>query len=77
LPLVQSNLGRREGEEVVMEKIILFLMIGLVGSWMGTIAEQVGYERFFESEPGWLEMIFGIVGTSASSYLLLYTSETG
>jgi uncharacterized membrane protein YeaQ/YmgE (transglycosylase-associated protein family) len=65
---------RREGGEVVMDKIILFLLIGLLGWWIGNMAAQVGYEQLFETEPSGLDMIFGIVGTSASGYL--YTSWT-
>ena len=55
-----------------MDKIILFLLIGLLGWWIGNMAAQVGYEQLFETEPSGLDMIFGIVGTSASGYL--YTS---
>ena len=59
-----------------MDKIILFLLIGLFGWWIGNMAGQVGYERLFETEPSVLDMIFGIVGSSASGYLFLYTSGT-
>ncbi len=59
-----------------MDKIILFLLVGMVGWWIGSLAGQVGYERLFETEPSGLDMIFGIVGSSASSYLFLYPSGT-
>ena len=59
-----------------MDKIILFLLIGLVGWWLGNMLGQGGYERLFENEPSGLDMIFGIVGSSASSYWFLYTSGT-
>ena len=59
-----------------MDKIILFLLIGLVGWWIGNTVGQVGYERLFETEPSGLDMIFGIIGSSASGYLFLYTSGT-
>jgi hypothetical protein len=59
-----------------MDKIILFLLIGLFGWWIGNMAAQVGYEQLFETDPSGLDMIFGIVGSSASSYLFLYTPGT-
>jgi len=57
-----------------MDKIFLFLLIGLAGWWLGNMAGLVGYERFYETEPSGLDMIFGIVGSSAGSYFFLYTS---
>ena len=59
-----------------MDKIILFLLIGLFGWWIGIMVGQVNYEHLFETEPSGLDMIFGIVGSSVSSYLFLYTSGT-
>ena len=59
-----------------MDKIILFLLIGLVGWWLGNMLGQGGYERLFETEPSGLDMIFGIVGSSASGYLFMYASGT-
>jgi uncharacterized membrane protein YeaQ/YmgE (transglycosylase-associated protein family) len=57
-----------------MDKIILFLLIGLVGCWLGNMAGLFGYEQVYETEPSGLDMIFGIVGASAGSYFFLYTS---
>ena len=54
-----------------MDKIIFFLLIGLLGWWIGSMSGQVGYEQLFETEPSELDMIFGIVGTSASGYLYM------
>jgi len=59
-----------------MDKITLFLLIGLVGWWLGNMLGQGGYERLFETEPSGLDMIFGIVGSSASGYLFMYASGT-
>jgi hypothetical protein len=52
-----------------MDKIILLVLIGFVGWWIGNTLGQGGYERIFETEPSELDMIFGIVGSSASGYL--------
>ena len=53
-----------------MDKIILFSLIGLVWvRWIGNMVGHVGYEQVSDSEPSWLDMIAGIVGSSASSYL--------
>ena len=71
-----ESAGRRKGGEVVMDKVILFLLIGLVGWWIGNMTGLVGYEQIYETEPSGLDMIFGIVGSSAGSYLFLYTSGT-
>jgi len=73
---IESACRRREGGEVVMDKIIVFLLIGLVGWWLGNMAGLVGYEQLYDIEPSGLEMIFGIVGSSAGSYFFLYTSGT-
>jgi hypothetical protein len=64
---------RRDGGEVIMDKVILFLLIGVVGWWLGNTAGPVGYEPLLETEPSGLDMIFGIAGSSAGGYLLLYT----
>lgn len=56
-----------------MDKVILFLLIGVVGWWLGNSAGFVGYEQLYDPEPSGLDMIFGIVGSSAGSYLFLYT----
>lgn len=58
-----------------MDKVILFLLIGVVGWWLGNTAGPVGYE-LLETEPSGLDMIFGIAGSSAAGYLLLYTFAT-
>jgi len=73
---IESAGHRREAGEVMMDKMILFLLIGLVGWWIGNTLGQGGYERLFEAEPSGLDMIFGIVGASASGYLFLCTSGT-
>ena len=67
---------RREGGEVVMDKVILFLLIGLFGWWIGNTAGQVGYEQLFETGPSGIDIIFGIVGSLVSSYLFWYRSAT-
>jgi len=59
-----------------MDKIIAFLLIGFVGWSIGNMIGQGGYERLFETEPSGLDMIFGILGSSASGYLFLSTSGT-
>jgi len=61
---------------MVMDKIILFLLIGLVGWWIGNMAGQDQYAQILGAEASALEMIMGIVGSSASGYLLLYASGT-
>ena len=61
------------GVEVVMDKIILLLLVGLVGWWIGNLVGQVGQEQLFDSDPSGVDMIFGIVGSSFSSYFFLYT----
>jgi len=68
---IESAGRRREGGEVLMDKIFLFLLIGLVGWWIVNMLGQGGYEQLFEAEPSGLDMIFGIVGTSASGYLYM------
>jgi hypothetical protein len=35
-----------------MDKFILFLLIGIVGWWIGNMVGHVGYERVFDIEPG-------------------------
>ncbi|MGH7872718.1 MAG: hypothetical protein ACREQO_10940 [Candidatus Binatia bacterium] len=59
-----------------MDKIILCLVIGLVGCWIGNMTGQVGYAQVFDAEPSWLDMIVGIVGSSAGSYLFMYPLGT-
>jgi hypothetical protein len=67
-----ESAGRRqEGGEVLMNKIILFLLIGLVGWWIGNLMGQGGYQQLLETEPSGLDMIFGVVGSSASGYVFL------
>ena len=57
-----------------MEKIILLLLIGIFGWWIGNMTGQVAYEPI-EADPSEIEMIFGIVGASVSGYL--YTIGPG
>ena len=52
-----------------MDKIILFLLIGIFGWWIGNMTGQVAYEPVFETDPSEIDMIFGIVGASVSGYL--------
>jgi hypothetical protein len=59
-----------------MGKVILILLIGVFGWWIGNTAGPVGYEQYFETEPSGLDMIFGIAGSSAGGYLLLCTFAT-
>ncbi len=59
-----------------MGKVILFLLIGMTGWWIGNLMGSVGHEQLFEPDPSGLDMIFGIVGSSVSSYLFLYTPGT-
>lgn len=59
-----------------MDKIIVFLLIGLGGWWIGSMLGQGGYEQLFETEPSGLDMLFGIVGSSATGYLFFPTSGT-
>jgi len=47
-----------------MGKVILFLMIGTFGWWIGSITGQVAYDPAFESEPNEFDMMYGIVDYS-------------
>jgi uncharacterized membrane protein YeaQ/YmgE (transglycosylase-associated protein family) len=58
----------------MMNKIFLFLLIGVVGWLIGNIAGQGQY--LLEAEANALEMIMGIVGATVSCHLFLYTSST-
>jgi hypothetical protein len=71
---IDSADRRQERGELAMNKIILFLLIGLAGWWIGNLVGQVGHEQLFETDPSGIDMIFGIAGSSFSSYL--YTSGT-
>ena len=52
-----------------MDKVVLFLLVGTFGWWIGSITRPVGYEPAFESEPSEFDMMFGIVDYSATSLL--------
>jgi hypothetical protein len=73
---IESASRRREGGEVVMDKISLFLLIGFVGWWIGNMAGQDQYAQILGAEASALEMIMGIVGATISCHLFLYTSST-
>ena len=51
-----------------MDKIILILLIGIFGWWIGYMTEQAAYEPLFETDPSEIDMISGIVGASVSGY---------
>jgi hypothetical protein len=59
-----------------MGQVILFLLIGLVGWWIGYMAGQNQYAQFLGAEPSALDMIMGIVGATVSCHLFLYASST-
>ena len=61
---------------MVMDKIILFLLIGLVGLWIGNITGQDQYAQILGGEASALEMIMGIVAATVSCHLFLYNSPT-
>jgi uncharacterized membrane protein len=71
-----ESVDRRDGVEVVMDKIIVFLLIGLVGWWIGNLVGQVAQQQLFDADPSGVDMIFGIVGSSFSSYFFLYAGGT-
>lgn len=56
-----------------MDKIILFLSIGLVGWWIGNLAGPNQYAQILGADASALEMIMGIVG---AGYLFTYASGT-
>ncbi len=56
-----------------MDKIILFLSIGLIGWWLGNLAGPDQYAQILGADASALEMIMGIVG---AGYLFTYASET-
>jgi hypothetical protein len=73
---IESAGRRREGGEVMMDKISLFLLIGLVGWWIGNMAGQDQYAQILGTEASAVEMIMGIVGATVSCHLFLYPSST-
>ena len=56
-----------------MDKIILFLSIGLIGWWIGNLAGPDQYAQILGADASVLEMIMGIVG---AGYLFTYASGT-
>jgi hypothetical protein len=56
-----------------MDKIILFLSIGLIGWWIGNLAGPNQYAQVLGADASVLEMIMGIVG---AGYLFMYASGT-
>ena len=58
---------------MAMDKIILFLSIGLIGWWLGNLAGPDQYAQILGADASALEMIMGIVG---AGYLFTYASET-
>ena len=56
-----------------MDKIILFLSIGLIGWWIGNLAGPNQYAQILGADASALEMIMGIVG---AGYLFTYASGT-
>ncbi|MGZ8496227.1 MAG: hypothetical protein ACXWWP_10045 [Candidatus Binatia bacterium] len=56
-----------------MDKIILFLSIGLIGWWIGNLAGQDQYAQVLGAAASVLEMIRGIAG---AGYLFLVASGT-
>jgi uncharacterized membrane protein YuzA (DUF378 family) len=59
-----------------MDKIILFLLIGIVWWLIGNMAGQDQYAQLLGAEASALEIIMGIVGATVSCHLFLYTSST-
>ena len=58
---------------MVMDKIILFLSIGLIGWWIGNLPGQDQYAQVLGADASVLEIIMGIVG---AGYLFMFTSGT-
>ena len=56
-----------------MDKIILFLSIGLIGWWIGNLAGPNQYAQILGADASALELIMGIVG---AGYLFTYASGT-
>ena len=56
-----------------MDKIILFLSIGLIGWWIGNLAGPDQYTQILGADASALEMIMGIVG---AGYLFMHASGT-
>ena len=57
-----------------MDKIILFLSIGLIGWWIGNLAGPDQYAQILGADASALEIIMGFVG---AGYLFTYPSGTG
>ena len=58
---------------MIMDKIILFLSIGLIGGWIGNLAGQDQYAQVLGADASVLEMIMGIAG---AGYLFMVASGT-
>ena len=58
---------------MAMDKIILFLSIGLIGWWIGNLAGPNQYAQILGADASALEIIMGIVG---AGYLFTYASGT-
>ncbi len=56
-----------------MDKIILFLSIGLIGWWLGNLAGPDQYAQILGADASPLEIIMGITG---AGYLFTYASGT-
>ena len=56
-----------------MDKIILFLSIGLIGWWIGNLAGPDQYAQILGADASVLEMIMGIAG---AGYLFIYAPGT-
>ena len=59
-----------------MDKIILFVLIGLAGWSIGNLAGPDPYAQILGAEVSALEMIMGIVGAILCCHLFLYPSST-
>jgi hypothetical protein len=59
---------------MAMDKLILFLSIGLIGGWIGNLAGPDQYAQILGADASALEMIMGIVG---AGYLFTNPSGTG
>ena len=56
-----------------MDKIIVFLSIGLIGWWVGNLSGPDQYAQILGADASALEMIMGIVG---AGYFFTHASVT-